>query len=131
MTIVKINVIYDNSKKELNFLKFNTQDRRNRYSRYGSCRATFSAQWNLLITSTQGTGQKWSLCMCDRYTQVGYNVGSLVGTIKGAIICKWQLYTVAVLAGSTVFISFLWKMSYHFLAGIDAVGIGNEIRVIE
>ena len=40
----------------------------------------FTIQWNLLITDTQGTGQKWPLCTGDRYRQVGYNMGSLVGT---------------------------------------------------
>ena len=37
-------------------------------------------QWDLLITIIQETDQKWPLCTGDRYRQVGYNMGSLVGT---------------------------------------------------
>ena len=30
-------------------------------------------QWNLIITTTQQTGEIWPLCTGDRYTQVNYN----------------------------------------------------------
>ena len=32
--------------------------------------------------ATQGNGQKWPLCTGDRYRQVGYNMRSILGTIK-------------------------------------------------
>ena len=39
-------------------------------------------QKNLLLTATQGNGQKWPLCTGDRYRQAGYNMGSLRDLLK-------------------------------------------------